>query len=213
MTLLVSEIFHSIQGESTWAGLPCTFVRLAGCNLDCTYCDTRYARSGGEPMSLHQILERVNEWPGDLVEITGGEPLLQKECHDLCKALADQGKTVLLETNGSRDISVVDARVIRIMDIKTPGSGMADATRWENLDFLRPKDEIKFVLTSRDDFEWACDLVQSRSLTDKGQVLFSAAQPHISPSVLAAWILESGLQVRLQLQLHKVLWPNRDRGV
>lgn len=211
MSLLVSEIFHSIQGESSWAGLPCTFVRLAGCNLDCTYCDTRYARSG-EPMTLHQILDRVNEWPGDLAEITGGEPLLQQKCHDLCTALADQGKTVLLETNGSKDISGVDERVIRIMDIKTPGSGMADANRWENLDFLRPKDEIKFVLTSRNDFEWACDLVQGRSLTDRVQILFSAAQPQLSPSVLATWILESGLRVRLQLQLHKILWPGQDRG-
>ena len=213
MTLLVSEIFHSIQGESTWAGLPCTFVRLAGCNVDCTYCDTRYARSGGRPMTVTDILEEVDRWPGSLVEVTGGEPLLQAACHDLCRALADQGKTVLLETNGSMDISAVDERVIRILDIKCPGSGMVEHNKWENLSYLRPTDEVKFVISHKQDFDWACKVLRNRNLTKRAVVLFSAAQPQISPTVLAQWILESGLDVRLQVQLHKILWPNRDRGV
>ncbi len=213
MTLLVSEIFHSIQGESTWAGMPCTFVRLAGCNLDCRYCDTQYARSGGQSMTIQEILGRLDRWHCNLVEITGGEPLLQDECHDFCRALADRGKTVLLETNGSRDISTVDPRVIRILDVKCPGSGMAHQNHWQNLDIVGPRDEVKFVITNRDDFDWACDLVTGHHLLDRCPVLFSAALPDLSPSVLADWILASGLPLRLQVQLHKILWPHEERGV
>jgi 7-carboxy-7-deazaguanine synthase len=210
--LRVSEIFFSLQGESTFAGLPCVFVRLAGCNLDCFYCDTRYAREGGETLSRATILNRVEEYPCRLVEITGGEPLLQAETPALVVDLADRGWEVLVETNGSLDISVLDPRVVRVMDLKCPSSGETEKMRWDNLTHLTPRDEVKFVVAGREDYLWAKGVVEER-LPAGPAVLFSPAAGSIPPADLAAWILEDGLAVRLQLQLQKIIWPEEERGV
>ncbi len=212
-TLVVHEIYRSIQGESTFAGLPCVFVRLTGCHLRCGYCDTPHAFLEGSIRSLDQIVEGVHELGGDLVEITGGEPLLQLEVHPLMTRLADAGKTVLLETSGAIDIVPVDPRVRVILDIKTPGSGEAAANLWSNLDRLRPTDEVKVVLCDRGDFDWAVDIVRRHRLVDRCPVLFSTAFGAVSPTELAGWILESGLPIRLQVQLHKILWDPAARGV
>ena len=213
MSLSVSELFVSLQGESTWSGLPCAFVRLAGCNLDCRYCDTRYARSGGREVDLDEILRWVASTGLDLVEVTGGEPLLQRETPLLCERLVSTGHTVLVETNGSLDISVLREPVVRILDVKCPGSGMHGFNRWENLELLRPGDEVKFVISDRRDFDWAVGVVDRWSLVGRVSVLFSAAEPLLPARKLAEWILESGRPLRLQIQLHKVLWPERERGV
>ncbi len=210
--LRVSEIFHSIQGESTYAGLPCVFVRLAGCNLNCSYCDTRYARQGGEALSRETIVSRAEAYPVRLIEITGGEPLLQEETPTLVADLADRGWEVLVETNGSRDISVLDPRAVRIMDLKCPASGESGKTRWENLELLTPRDEVKFVISGREDYLWAKGVVAER-LPPGSEVLFSPAAGLLDPAELAGWILEDGLAVRLQLQLQKIIWPGVERGV
>lgn len=212
-TLFVSEIFHSIQGESTYAGLPCVFVRLAGCNLDCAWCDTRYARSGGREMSLTTIIREVLKFHCPLVEVTGGEPLLQPAALELMKRLADRKLAVLLETNGSLNIQPVDPRVIRIMDIKCPGSGQAERNFAPNVLFLRRTDEVKFVLIDRADYDWAKEVVKREKLADKCEVLFSPVLGRLDPAELAGWILADRLPVRFQMQLHKVIWPNRERGV
>lgn len=212
-TLVVHEIYRSIQGESTFAGLPCVFVRLTGCHLRCGYCDTPHAFFEGSPRGFDQVVEAVLELGGDLVEITGGEPLLQPEVHPLLSRLADAGKTVLLETSGAVDIAPVDPRVRVILDIKTPGSGEAAANLWSNLDRLRPTDEVKVVLCGRVDFDWAVDVVRRHRLVERCPVLFSAAFGAVSPTELAGWILESGLPIRLQVQLHKILWDPAARGV
>ena len=210
--LRVSEIFFSLQGESTFAGLPCVFVRLAGCNLDCSYCDTLYAREGGETLSREAIFIRVEEYPCRLVEITGGEPLLQAETPALAAELADRDWEVLVETNGSLDISVLDPRVVRVMDLKCPSSGETEKIRWDNLTHLTPRDEVKFVVAGREDYLWAKGVVEGR-LPAGPEVLFSPAAGSIPPADLAAWILEDGLAVRLQLQLQKIIWPGEERGV
>jgi len=212
MNLTVSETFYSIQGESSHAGRPCAFVRLAGCNLDCSYCDTRYARSGGRQQDIDAIISWVLDQPTDLVTITGGEPLLQEHTNDLVRLLLDHGKTVLVETNGSIDIRAVDARAICIMDLKCPDSDMADHNDMANIDRLRPHDEVKFVIASRQDFDWAVDVIRSHRLDERVEVLMSAAAPRLKPASLANWILLSGLAVRLQLQIHKILWPENERG-
>ncbi len=213
MGLRVAECFVSIQGESTWAGLPFAFVRLAGCNLNCRYCDTRYARRGGRRQSLQELVAWVQGTGRRLVCVTGGEPLVQEQTPELCRLLTDLGFTVFVETNGSRDISVLAEPVVRILDVKTPSSNMAERNRWENLDVLRPGDEVKFVLTDRRDFDWSLDVVERWRLLDRVAVLFSAARPFLEPKILAKWILESGRDIRLQVQLHRVLWPDVDRGV
>ncbi|MDP8235039.1 MAG: radical SAM protein [Candidatus Erginobacter occultus] len=210
--LRVSEIFFSLQGESTFAGLPCVFVRLAGCNLDCSYCDTLYAREGGETLSRETIFSRLEEYPSRLIEITGGEPLFQEETPALAAELADRGWEVLVETNGSLDISVLDPRVVRVMDLKCPSSGETEKMRWENLDHLTPRDEVKFVVDGREDYLWAKGVVEER-LPAGPAVLFSPAAGSLPPSGLAAWILEDGLAVRLQIQLQKIIWPEEERGV
>ncbi len=210
--LEVSEIFHSIQGESTYAGLPCVFVRLAGCNLDCSYCDTRYARQRGEPLSREAITERVEAYRCRLVEITGGEPLLQEETPALVAALLDRRLEVLVETNGTLDISVLDPRAVRIMDLKCPASGESGKTRWENLAGLTPRDEVKFVIAGREDYLWAKGVV-GKKLPAGPAVLFSTAFGLLAPDILAGWIIEDNLEVRLQLQLQKVIWPGVERGV
>lgn len=212
-TLVVHEIYRSIQGESTFAGLPCVFVRLTGCHLRCGYCDTPHAFFEGSVRDLDQIVEAVLELGGELVEITGGEPLLQPEVHPLMARLANAGKTVLLETSGAVDIAPVDPRVRLILDIKTPGSGESAANLWSNLDRLRPTDEVKVVICDPADFHWAVDVVHRHRLVDRCAVLFSTAFGAVSPAELAGWILKSGLPIRLQVQLHKILWDPAARGV
>ena len=204
--LKVNEIFFSIQGESSYAGLPCSFVRLTACNLRCSWCDTEYAFEEGRDMPLDQILQELESHPTELVEVTGGEPLLQNGVHDLIRQLLDSGKTVLVETGGSLDVRPVDARAVLIYDIKCPGSAMQERNRWENLDQLRPHDEIKFVLTSRSDYDWAKAKLQELRLNKKNEVLFSAVWESLPPRQLADWILQDGLPVRMQLQIHKLLW-------
>ncbi|MGC8643940.1 MAG: radical SAM protein [Isosphaeraceae bacterium] len=212
-TLVIHEIYRSLQGESTFAGLPCAFIRLTACHLRCVYCDTPHAFHQGETMNLDVVVEQALALGDNLVEITGGEPLLQDEVYPLMTRLADLGKTVLLETSGAIDTRRVDPRVHVILDLKTPGSGEVDANVWSNLDRLKPTDELKFVLCDRTDFDWAANVVREHRLTERCPVLFSAAFGRLSPTELAAWILESRLAVRLQLQQHKILWDPRARGV
>jgi 7-carboxy-7-deazaguanine synthase len=212
-SLTVNEIFFSIQGESTRVGHPCAFVRLAQCNLRCTYCDTEYAFYEGKEMSLENIIRQVDEYPTDLVEITGGEPLLQSAVFPLIKRFLDDGKIVLIETGGSIDVRPVDSRATLIYDIKCPGSGMMDKNLWENLPQLKPNDEVKFVLGSRRDYEWAKEQLDRWDLVSRHTVLFSSVWGQLDPRELAEWVLQDGLQVRLQVQLHKILWGNGVRGV
>ncbi len=204
--LRISEIFHSLQGESTRAGLPTVFIRLTGCPLRCNWCDTAYAFSGGETMPIATILQRVAAFACPTVCVTGGEPLAQANCLALLAALCDAGYAVSLETSGSLDISDVDPRVSRIVDLKAPDSGECAKNRWENLDQLRPHDEIKIVLASRADYDWAVAASRQRRLFERFTVLFSPVWDTLSPQQLAAWIVEDRLPVRFQLQLHKVLW-------
>ena len=212
-TLVVHEIYRSLQGESTFAGLPCVFIRLTACHLRCVYCDTPHAFNQGETMSLDVVVTLALALGDDLVEITGGEPLLQLEVYPLMSRLADAGKTVLLETSGALDTGAVDPRVRVILDLKTPGSGEEEANVWSNLELLRPTDELKFVLCDRADFDWAVNVVREHRLTERCPVLFSPAFGQVNPTDLAAWILESRLPVRLQLQQHKILWDPKARGV
>ncbi len=211
--LTVNEIFFSIQGESTFAGRPCAFVRLTYCNLRCHYCDTEHAFSEGSPMTVGRVLETVRGYPTELVEITGGEPLAQASVHPLTRRLLDEGKTVLIETGGSLDIRPVDQRAILIYDIKCPGSGMERKNLWSNLDHLRPQDEIKFVLSSRSDYDWAKGQLQDRQLQRRHSILFSPVWGGLQPKELAEWILLDGLPVRMQVQLHKLLWGAHAKGV
>jgi 7-carboxy-7-deazaguanine synthase len=211
--LFINEIFFSLQGESTRAGEPCVFVRLAGCDLRCVWCDTEYAFHDGRRISIEDIVERVDAYPTDLVEITGGEPLLQERVHLLVDRLLDRGKQVMMETGGHRDIGAVDRRVKLICDVKCPDSGMDGHNRWENLERLRPQDEIKFVLASRADYEWARGQVRTRLLHERNPVLFAPVWATLAPRDLADWILADGLPVRMQLQLHKILWGPDARGV
>jgi 7-carboxy-7-deazaguanine synthase len=210
-SLRISEIFHSLQGESTRVGLPTVFVRLTGCPLRCVWCDTTYAFSGGETLPLAAILEHVATFNCSRVCVTGGEPLAQASCPVLLTALCDAGYSVSLETSGALDISTVDPRVARIVDIKAPDSGEAEKNRWENIAHLRPTDELKFVLASHDDYEWAKSALTGRQLAEKCPVLFSPVTDRLSPTKLAEWILQDRLPVRFQLQLHKVLW-GQERG-
>lgn len=211
--MLIHEIYRSVQGESSFAGLPCVFVRLAVCDLRCAWCDTPHAFTQGEPMTLEAILERVRELAGPLVEITGGEPLLQDEVFPLMSRLADDGKTVLLETSGAHDVSRVDRRVHIIMDLKCPDSGESAHNCWANLDVLKPSDEVKFVLASRRDFDWAAETIRRHGLDRRFGVILSPAFGLVTPLELSSWLLESGLQVRMQIQLHKYVWDPKARGV
>ena len=206
MALRLTEIFFSLQGEAARAGLPTVFVRLTGCPLRCVWCDTTYSFSGGEPATIDSILARVAKYPARQVCVTGGEPLAQRECLPLLSALCDAGYEVSLETSGALDIAGVDPRVARVMDLKAPDSGEGDKNRWENLGLLTPRDEIKIVVASRTDYEWARDLIRARRLDALCPVLLSPAQGLVDPTALAEWILEDGLNVRFQLQLHKLLW-------
>ena len=210
--LVVNEIFRSLQGEGTRAGAPCTFVRLTGCNLRCNWCDTQYAWEDGREMSVEEVLAEVEKLAVRRVEVTGGEPLVQPAATDLLKCLCDQGYETLLETNGSVLISAVDPRVVRIVDFKCPSSGQSDANRWENVHCLTPRDEVKFVVANRTDFDYAAGHVRRDDLTRKCVVLLSPVHGRLGPDTLAEWILEAGLDVRLAVQLHKMLWPERQRG-
>jgi 7-carboxy-7-deazaguanine synthase len=211
--LRIKEIFRSIQGESTWAGWPCTFVRTVGCELRCVYCDEAHAFSGGESMSVDQVVERVAELGLPLVELTGGEPLQQRALPELVRRLCDAGYRVLIETGGHRDVSIVDPRARVILDIKTPGSGMLERNDWRNLERLRPGDEIKLVLCGRADYEWARALVRERDLAARATVHFSPVHGALDPQDLVAWVLEDHLPVRVNLQLHKYIWGPDARGV
>lgn len=204
--LRLTEIFHSIQGESSRVGLPTVFVRLTGCPLRCVWCDTEYAFSGGELTDIATVLKRVADFNCPTVCVTGGEPLAQKSCLDLLAALCDAGYSVSLETSGALDVSGVDSRVSKIMDIKAPDSGESARNRWENLDLITAQDELKFVLASEADYRWACEVLQEKSLARRCPVLFSPVQGQLDPSLLADWVLRDRLPVRYQLQLHKVLW-------
>ena len=212
MALEVSEIFHSIQGESSWSGRPCVFIRLTGCNLRCAYCDTSYAYEQGRFMEIPEIMERVRRLRCDLVEVTGGEPLIQADTPLLIGGLLDAGHTVLLETNGSIDIGVVDPRCIRIMDIKCPSSGMAGQNDLRNLQKLGVQDELKFVIGSREDYEFARDLLSTLPAA-RYKINFSPVFGSLALRSLAEWILEDRLPVRLNLQLHKIIWGPETRGV
>jgi 7-carboxy-7-deazaguanine synthase len=205
-TLRVTEIFHSLQGESTRAGLPTVFVRLTGCPLRCTWCDTDYAFAGGETMSLGAVLVEVAKHGARHVCVTGGEPLAQKACLPLLVALCDAGYSVSLETSGALDISAVDPRVSRIMDLKAPASGEADRNRWENLARLDAGDEIKIVLADEADYAWAKSVLAARRLDAICPVLFSPVAGKLEPRQLAEWVLRDKLPVRVQLQLHKIIW-------
>ena len=205
-TLRVSEIFYSLQGETSRVGLPTVFIRLTGCPLRCGYCDTTYAFTGGENISIMDVLAKVSEYAPRYVTVTGGEPLAQKACLTLLTSLCDAGYSVSIETSGALDISGIDKRVSRIVDIKTPDSGEVTKNRWANLDYLTPQDELKFVLCSEQDYRWAVDIFYERQLDQLCPVLFSPAFGQLDPALLASWILKDRLPVRLQLQLHKILW-------
>jgi 7-carboxy-7-deazaguanine synthase len=207
-SLRISEIFFSLQGETSRVGLPTVFVRLTGCPLRCVYCDTTYAFSGGQTMTLDTIMAEVARHDAHYVTVTGGEPLAQKNCLSLLCALCDAGYAVSLETGGALDVSGVDARVVKVLDIKTPASGEMEKNLWSNLDHLNPHDEVKFVLCDEADYQWAKQLLQERELAKRCEVLFSPAQGQLAPKDVAEWMLRDKLPVRLQVQLHKLLWGN-----
>ncbi len=206
--LKITEIFLSLQGESSRVGWPTVFIRLTGCPLRCGYCDSAYAFYGGEWRSFDQILEQVRSMGARHIRVTGGEPLAQKNCIELLHRLCDEGYQVSLETSGSIDVSKVDQRVARVVDIKTPGSGEVSRNRWENLPLLTAHDEIKFVLCGREDYDWAKQVIVEHRIAGRSPILFSPSQDQLDPRELADWIVADRLDVRFQLQLHKVLWGN-----
>ena len=212
--LNISEIFHSIQGESSFAGYPCVFIRLTGCNLRCTYCDARYTyEEMGEKLPIATLLMATERHPQAIIEITGGEPLLQENVYPLMEELLERGRTVLLETNGSISLAVVPREVVKIMDLKCPDSGMADRMNFANLELLAPNDEVKFVVSSRRDYDWSKKIFFDYSLAGRAKISFSPASTRLAPKDLAEWILADDLPVRLQLQIHTILWPGKNRGV
>ncbi len=218
--LNISEIFYSIQGESSYAGLPCVFIRLSGCNLRCNYCDADYTWKEGESQEIDTVLAAADKYPCNLVEVTGGEPLFQETTIELLAELATRGKTVLLESNGSIAIDKVPAGVIAILDVKCPDSGSNDSFHPENISLVKQRltneansCELKFVLSSRDDYLWSKDFICRHELSGRLPILFSPVQKGVSPQDLAEWIMEDGLNVRLQMQLHTILWPDINRGV
>lgn len=229
-TLYINELFYSLQGESTYAGLPCVFIRLRGCHLRCNYCDTEYAFHEGDKRTIDAILDECFRLTGgqdgcDLYEITGGEPLLQRNVHPLMAMLCDMGKTVLIETSGACDIGTCDPRVIRIMDLKTPGSGEVQRNDWANIDKLNGRDEVKFVLTSREDYDWMVEVMEKYELHERVNSVLVSAVNEVQPGLeiagvpglpvrdLAEWLLADKLPVRFQTQLHKLVWDPMSRGV
>ncbi len=208
----VVEVYKSLQGESYFSGLPCIFIRTAGCNLRCAYCDTRYAYGPGKILSVSKILSELKKYKIRLVEITGGEPLLQDDINPLVNGLLNTGYSVLIETNGSLDISFIPKEAIKIMDIKCPGSGMDGKNRLENINYLTKNDEVKFVISDRFDYDWAKQKIEDYSLCQKTKVSFSPVAELLPPQKLAAWILKDELNVRFQIQLHKILWPGKRKA-
>jgi len=210
----VNEIFFSIQGESSFMGLPCAIMRLAACDLRCSYCDTEYAFSEGVEKSVSEILEAIRPYPTRVVLVTGGEPMLQESVHDLFRELLLVGYSVSLETGGHVSLRDVDPRVHKIMDIKCPGSGMHTRNCFQNIEYLTNIDEVKFVVGDRTDFDWACSIIHANHLQERvGTVLFSPVYGKLPYAQLAQWVLECGLRVRMQLQLHRIIWPDIKRGV
>ena len=211
--LKVNEIYHSIQGESSKSGLPCVFVRLTYCNLRCTYCDTEYAFYEGKDKSIEEIIKEIKKYNCKLVEVTGGEPLVQKECLDLMKRLCDEGFDVMLETGGSLTIKDVDERVMVVMDLKCPSSKMEKKNLYKNIHFLKPTDELKFVIGNKEDYDWSKEIISRYDLQDKCEILFSAVYSELEPLSLVNWIIEDKLDVRYQLQMHKYIWHPETKGV
>ena len=211
--LKVNEIYHSIQGESSKSGLPCVFVRLTYCNLRCTYCDTEYAFYEGEDKSIEGIFIEIKKYNCNLVEVTGGEPLVQKESLDLMKRLCDEGFDVMLETGGSLSIKDIDERVMIVMDLKCPSSKMEKKNLYENINFLKPKAELKFVIGNREDYDWSKQIISRYDLHDKSEILFSVVFDELEPVSLVNWIIEDKLDVRYQLQMHKYIWHPETKGV
>jgi 7-carboxy-7-deazaguanine synthase len=211
-SLLVNEIFYSIQGESSFAGSPCVFIRLTGCNLRCSYCDTTYAYDEGKKYFIEAVVKKVRDYQCKLVEVTGGEPLIQEGVYRLLDRLIESGYQVLIETNGSMPIARINPQCIKIVDIKCPGSGMSDKMDWKNLKKLSPRDEVKFVIGDRKDYTWSVEMISQEGL-EKNLIYFSPVFGRLKPERLAKWILEDRLPVRLQLQWHKHIWPHRKRGV
>ena len=213
MTLTVNEVFFSIQGEGTRAGLPCVFVRLTGCPLRCVWCDTAYAFHEGQRREEDALTAEIEAFPCRLVQVTGGEPLAQPAAFPFIEHLLDRGWQVLVETSGHILLDTLDRRAVAVMDVKTPGSGESHRMEWRNLELLKPTDELKLVILDRTDYEWSRDLVRERRLAERCTVLFSAVHGQLDPGQLARWILDDGLPVRVQVQLHKYLWPGVERGV
>ncbi|MFA7348071.1 MAG: radical SAM protein [Desulfurivibrionaceae bacterium] len=212
--LQISEIFYSIQGESSHAGYPCLFFRLSGCNLRCSYCDAKYTyEEPGNPTPLSALLSEAARYPNALIEITGGEPLLQEGVYPLMEALLAAGRTVLLETNGSLSIARVPCEVVKILDLKCPDSGMAEKMDLANLALLAPRDEIKFVVSSRADYDWARAMIAEHRLAEKAKLILSPVIGRLAPALLAQWLMDDALPARIQLQLHTLLWPGMKRGV
>ncbi|MCH7773247.1 MAG: radical SAM protein [Bacteroidetes bacterium] len=211
--LKVNEIYHSIQGESSKSGLPCVFVRLTYCNLRCTYCDTEYAFYEGEDKTIREIINEVKKYNCKLVEVTGGEPLVQDESLELMKRLCDEGFDVMLETGGSLPIKDIDERVLIIMDLKCPSSKMEKKNLYENIDYLKPKDELKFVIGNREDYNWSKEIISKYDLKNKSKILFSVVFGELEPVALVNWIIEDKLDVRYQLQMHKYIWHPETKGV
>jgi 7-carboxy-7-deazaguanine synthase len=204
--LRITEIFYSLQGETRTVGLPTVFIRLTGCPLRCQYCDTSYAFQGGQWHDFDSILDEVKKYAPRYVTVTGGEPLAQKGCYGLLTRLCDEGYEVSLETSGALDVGQVDPRVVKVVDIKTPGSGEVDRNVWQNLDHILPHDQIKFVICDQADYEWSKDILRQHQLQDRCEVLFSPSNTQLKAGLLADWILADRLPVRLQIQLHKYLW-------
>jgi len=212
--LTINEIFYSIQGESTYAGRPCVFVRLTGCDLRCTWCDTTYSFNEGRKMSVEDVVEEVRRYDSPLVEVTGGEPLLQQDVYPLMEMLLETGRTVLLETGGQVDISRVPGAVVKVMDVKCPGSGESDRNEWANIDRLGSRDQVKFVIKDRADYEYARDVVQRRDLAARAAAIhFSPVHGEMDLRTLSEWVLADRLPVRVQVQLHKYIWDPSTRGV
>jgi 7-carboxy-7-deazaguanine synthase len=209
----ITEIYASVQGETQYAGLPCTLVRTTGCDLRCTYCDSAFAFHGGRDMTLAEILAEVERLPARLVLLTGGEPMLQKELPALAAALLERGYRVMIETSGAHALDALPADVVRIVDVKTPGSGEAHRMRWEALEGLGPRDAVKFVLTDEADYHWAAEVIRSRQLADRTEVLLSPMHGRVAPDALVGWMLRDRVRARLNLQIHKYIWSPDTRGV
>ena len=213
MILRINEIYHSIQGESSFTGLPCIFIRLTYCNLRCSYCDSEYTFHNGDDMTINQILDKINKYSCKLVEVTGGEPLFQEGCIELLQKLVDLDYKVLLETSGSLTIKNVPKKVINIIDFKCPSSNMKKKNLWDNINYLKVNDEVKFVIGNREDYDWAKKKIQKYNLTNICKVLMSPTYNEIEPQIITEWILEDNLDIRFQIQLHKKIWPEEERGV